>query len=58
MMFATSRIYREPFKKRSCLVSASGFYEWKRIDPKNKHPFAFDLANGKIMAFAGLWDAW
>src|SRR5215469_16570809 len=55
---ATSRTYREPFKKRRCLVPASGFYEWKRLDPKNNQPFAFDLANGKMMAFAGLWDAW
>jgi len=55
---ATSRTYREPFKKRRCLVPASGFYEWKRLDPKNKQSFAFDLLNGKMMAFAGLWDAW
>ena len=55
---ATSRTYREPFKKRRCLVPASGFYEWKRLDAKNKQPFAFDLINGKMMAFAGLWDAW
>ena len=54
----TSRTFREPFKKRRCLVPASGFYEWKRIDPKNKQPFAFDLTNGNMMAFAGLWDAW
>ena len=53
-----SRTFREPFKKRRCLVPASGFYEWKRIDPKNKQPFAFDLTNGNMMAFAGLWDAW
>jgi putative SOS response-associated peptidase YedK len=55
---AKSPTYREPFKKRRCLVPASGFYEWKRLDPKNKQPFAFDLANGSIMAFAGLWDGW
>ena len=55
---ATSRTYREPFKKRRCLVPASGFYEWKKLDAKDKQPFAFDLANGKMMAFAGLWDAW
>jgi putative SOS response-associated peptidase YedK len=55
---ATSPTYREPFKKRRCLVPASGFYEWRRLDPKTKQPFAFDLVNGSMMAFAGLWDAW
>jgi putative SOS response-associated peptidase YedK len=55
---AISPTYREPFKKRRCLVPASGFYEWKKLDAKNKQPFAFDLVNGKMLAFAGLWDAW
>jgi len=55
---AKSPTYREPFKKRRCLVPASGFYEWKRLDEKNKQPFAFDLLNGRMMAFAGLWDGW
>ena len=45
-------------KKRRCLVPASGFYEWKKLDAKSKQPFAFDLTNGQMMAFAGLWDAW
>jgi len=40
------------------LVPASGFYAWKKLDAKNKYPYAFDLANGKMVAFAGLWDAW
>ena len=55
---AKSPTYREPFKKRRCLVPASGFYEWKKLDAKTKQPFAFDLANGRMLAFAGLWDAW
>jgi putative SOS response-associated peptidase YedK len=36
-----SATYREPFKKRPCLVLASGFFEWKKLDAKTKHPFAF-----------------
>lgn len=54
---AKSPTYRTPFQKRRCLVPASGFYEWKR-EGKDKQPFAFDLLNGHMMAFAGLWDAW
>lgn len=62
---ATSQTYREPFRKgRRCLIPASGFYEWKRVGGKmapkkdqEKVPFAFDLANGHMLAFAGLWDA-
>jgi putative SOS response-associated peptidase YedK len=50
--------WAQPFKKRRCLVPASGFYEWTHDDPRNKRPFAFDLSNGHLMAFAGLWDAW
>src|SRR5215510_15069702 len=28
----TAATYREPFKKRRCLVPASGWYEWQKID--------------------------
>nr|AOS95179.1 putative ACR [uncultured bacterium] len=55
---ATSRTYREPFKKRRCIVPASGFYEWKKLDAKTNQPYGFDLINGHMMGFAGLWDAW
>ena len=54
----TSRTFREPFKKRRCIVPASGFYQWKKLDSKNKQPYGFDLTNGHMMGFAGLWDAW
>jgi putative SOS response-associated peptidase YedK len=53
---ATARTWREPFRKRRCLVPASAFYEWdKKGDRK---PFTVDLANGQMFALAGLWDAW
>jgi putative SOS response-associated peptidase YedK len=53
-----SPTWREPFKKRRCLVPASAFYEWKRIDPKTKQPYAFTVSDVSLFAFAGLWDAW
>lgn len=55
---ATSPTWREPFRKRRCIVPASAFYEWRRIDPKTRQPFAFSMADGSIFGFAGLWDAW
>ena len=51
-------MWRRPFEKRRCLVLADGFYEWQKIDPKTKRPFAYTLSNGEPFAFAGLWDAW
>lgn len=61
--------WREPFKKRRCLVPADGFYEWKVVETvveskrgtkkqKLKKPYAFMLADKQPFAFAGLWDAW
>ncbi len=53
-----SPTFRTPFKKRRCLVPADGFYEWKKLDPKTKQPYAFSMNDGAPFAFAGLWDAW
>jgi putative SOS response-associated peptidase YedK len=50
--------WREPFKKRRCLVPASAYYEWPKQGKPPKQPYAFELANGHLLAFAGLWDAW
>jgi putative SOS response-associated peptidase YedK len=54
----TSPTWREPFKKRRCLVPVSTFYEWPKEGKSPKQPYAFDLANGSMFAFAGIWDAW
>jgi putative SOS response-associated peptidase YedK len=58
---ATQPSYREPFRKRRCLVPCDGFYEWPEIEKGKKgpkHPQVFKLKSGDMMAFAGLWDAW
>jgi putative SOS response-associated peptidase YedK len=49
--------FREAFRKRRCLVTADGFYEW-RTDGKSKQPYAVALADGAPMALAGLWEGW
>ncbi len=54
----TSPTWREPLKKRRCIVPASFFYEWKTLDKKIKQPYAISLQSGAMLGFAGLWDAW
>jgi putative SOS response-associated peptidase YedK len=44
-------------KSRRCLIPADGFYEWKR-DGKTKQPYCFEVNDGELFAFAGLWDRW
>lgn len=49
--------YREPFKKRRCLVPATGWYEWQKIDAKTKKPHHFQ-PKANPFAFAGIYDVW
>jgi putative SOS response-associated peptidase YedK len=49
--------FRESLQQRRCLVPADGFYEWKRTE-KTKQPYCFEVGDGELFAFAGLWDAW
>lgn len=51
--------FKVSFKKRRCLILASGFYEWKSIPgEKKKIPHFIKLKSGDTMTFAGLWDSW
>lgn len=50
--------WRESFKKRRCIVPVSAFFEWPKEGKPPKQPYAFELTNGNLFAFAGLWDAW
>ncbi len=49
--------FREAFRKRRCLIPASGFYEWK-AEAGRKQPYYVHPAQGELFAFAGLWEAW
>ena len=49
--------FRKAFKQQRCLVLADGFYEWKR-EGKTKQPYYIRFKDGRIFAFAGLWERW
>lgn len=49
--------FRRLLTTRRCLVPADGFYEWERVGNK-KLPWLYDLRDGGLFAFAGLYDRW
>lgn len=49
--------FREPFRRRRCLIPASGFYEWQE-GPEGKQPFFVRPPGEGPFGFAGLWDRW
>ena len=54
----TASMWREPIRKRRCLVPADAFYEWPKDPKAPRQPYAVEMKNGEMFAFAGLWDAW
>src|SRR5215813_12622613 len=53
----TRPAFREAFQRRRCLVPVNSFYEWKKTGT-GKQPYAIALADGRLMALAGLWENW
>ena len=54
---ATLPAFRDALKSRRCLVPADGFYEWQRTNGQ-KQPYCFEVSDGELFAFAGLWERW
>lgn len=49
--------FREPIRKRRCLVIADSFYEWQR-QGKQKTPYRILPADGSLLIMAGIWSSW
>jgi putative SOS response-associated peptidase YedK len=49
--------FKDSFKKRRCIIPASGFYEWKK-SAGGKQPYYFYLKDRDVFGFAGLWEEW
>ncbi len=50
--------FRSAFLHRRCLVPADGFYEWKKITPKQKQPYFVTMRDNAPFAFAGIYEYW
>jgi putative SOS response-associated peptidase YedK len=50
--------FRDAMKQRRCLIPSDGFYEWLRINSKEKQPYNFCMVDDAVFAFAGLWERW
>lgn len=49
--------FRNAFKRRRCLIVATGFYEWRK-DTQGKTPFYIGLRTDAPFGFAGLYETW
>jgi putative SOS response-associated peptidase YedK len=52
---ATKPAFRDALKFRRCIIPADSFYEWRRAG-SGKQPFCFEVNEGELFAFAGLWE--
>lgn len=56
---AEKNSFKNPYKRRRCLVLADGFYEWTKVEgQKAKQPYLIQLEDKSVFAFAGLWEEW
>lgn len=54
---ANKRFYRNAWAQgRRCIIPANAFYEWRKLKPKEKQPYAIARADETLLAFAGLWE--
>jgi len=54
---ANAASFRDPLKRRRCIVPALGWYEWQELHSGNL-PWYLRGASGELLALAGLWDRW
>ena len=54
---AEKPMFRDAFRRRRCIIPASGYYEWRKA-PSGRDPWYITGSGGGVLSFAGLWDIW
>lgn len=54
---ASKPAFRAAFRRRRCLVPASGYYEWQ-VRAGGKQPWFIHPADSECCAIAGVWEHW
>ncbi|MFN2138584.1 MAG: SOS response-associated peptidase [Candidatus Promineifilaceae bacterium] len=49
--------FRAAYKRRHCLLPASGFYEWRKLNG-SKQPTYIRPIGDELFGLAGLWEIW
>jgi len=50
-------MFRTAIRRRRCVLPADGFYEWQQ-GPARKQPYRVGMADGSLLALAGIWETW
>jgi putative SOS response-associated peptidase YedK len=50
--------FRNAYRKRRCLIPASGYYEWQEVPGQRKQPWFISMRGEIAMAMGGLWESW
>ncbi len=49
--------FRESYRKRRCLIPATGFFEWTTVNGR-RWPYLIQPQSGGLWGLAGIWDRW
>ena len=50
--------FKSACRARRCIIPASGFYEWTRLEDGTKLPWYIQRSDSAPLAFAAIWQDW